>query len=63
MSKFTPSFKISQSPNFHKLGLCYSIIFFVPLWKEISNMSKVQFIPNLSKEILLFPSRIDEDIA
>ena len=26
-------------------------------------MSKVQFIPNLSKEILLFPSRIDEDIA
>ena len=37
--------------------------FFVPLWKEISNISKVQFIPNLSKEILLFPSRIDEDIA
>ena len=26
-------------------------------------MAKVQFIPNLSKEILLFPSRIDEDIA
>ena len=26
-------------------------------------MSKVQFIPNPSKEILLFPSRIDEDIA
>ena len=26
-------------------------------------MSKVQFIPNLSKEILLFPSRTDEDIA
>ena len=24
MSKFTPSFKISQSPNFHKLGLCFS---------------------------------------
>ena len=27
VSKFTPSFKISQSPNFHKLGLCYSIFF------------------------------------
>jgi hypothetical protein len=26
-------------------------------------MSKVQFIPNLSKEILLFPSRIDKDFA
>lgn len=23
----TPSFNISQSPNFHKHGLCYSIIF------------------------------------
>lgn len=63
VSKFTPSFKISQSPNFHKLGALLFHNFFVPLWKEISNMSKVQFIPNLSKEILLFPSRIDEDIA
>jgi hypothetical protein len=31
--------------------------FFVPLWKEISNMSKVQFIPNYCCPVKLFQTK------
>ena len=45
VSKFTPSFKISQSPNFHKLGLCYSIIFLYLYGKKFLICQRYNLFP------------------
>lgn len=45
VSKFTPSFKISQSPNFHKLGLCYSIIFLYLYGKKFLIWQRYNLFP------------------
>ena len=64
VSKFTPSFKISQSPNFHKLGLCYSIIFFWYLYgKKFLICQRYNYSQSKQRIFGFFSSRIDEDIA
>lgn len=45
VSKFTPSFKISQSPNFHKLGLCYSIFFLYLYGKKFLICQRYNLFP------------------
>ena len=45
VSKFAPSFKISQSPNFHKLGLCYSIIFLYLYGKKFLICQRYNLFP------------------
>ena len=63
MSKRYILFFLSQSPDFLKLGLCYVVKFLYLCDKVLKNMAKIHFRPYTTKQILLFPQRIDENIA
>ena len=54
---------LSQSPDFLKPGLCYVVKFLYLCDKVLKNMAKIHFRPYTTKQILLFPQRIDENIA
>ena len=56
-------FFLSQSPDFLKPGLCYVVKFLYLCDKVLKNMAKIHFRPYTTKQILLFPQRIDENIA
>ena len=56
-------FFLSQSPDFLKPGLCYVVKFLHLCDKVLKNMAKIHFRPYTTKQILLFPQRIDENIA
>ena len=58
----TSSF-FTQSPDFLKPGLCYVVKFLYLCDKVLKNMAKIHFRPYTTKQILLFPQRIDENIA
>jgi len=54
---------LSQSPDFLKPGLCYVVKFLYLCDKVLKSMAKIHFRPYTTKQILLFPQRIDENIA
>ena len=56
-------FILSQSPDFLKPGLCYVVKFLYLCDKVLKSMAKIHFRPYTTKQILLFPQRIDENIA
>ena len=54
--------KNSQSPDFPKPGLCY-VQKFCTFRQKFQTMTKVHFRPYITNQLILFPQRIDEDIA
>ncbi len=57
-------FFYAQSPDFHKQGLCYyTSKDFVSLSITFYTMTKIHFRPYNPNQTVLFPPRIDEDIA
>ena len=55
-------FFYAQSPDFPKPGLCYYLIF-CNFRHYIFVMAKLHFRPYIPNQTVLFPQRIDENIA
>ena len=60
--KAPPLFK-KQRPDFHKAGALLLPKDFVSFRHKIFTMTKIHFRPYNSNQTVLFPQRIDEDIA
>ena len=56
------TFFYAQSPDFPKPGLCYYLIF-CNFRHYIFVMAKLHFRPYIPNQTVLFPQRIDENIA
>ncbi len=54
---------LSKSPDFHKLGALLLPKRFCIFRHKIFTMTKIHFRPYNSNQTVLFPQRIDEDIA
>ena len=59
----TSSFFLSQSPDFLKPGLCYVVKMLYLYDIKINVMQRYHFRPYSPNQTILFPQRIDKDIA
>ena len=63
VSKLIHTLSFAQSPDFLKPGLCYFLKFCTFRDTKKLIMAKVHFRSYIHKKMILFPQRIDKDIA